>query len=105
MVTEFQKRVYALCRQIPKGKVTTYKELGKALGKGQVYRAVGRALRDNKHYGVIPCYKVVKSSGEISGYFGSDPTMISKKIKLLEADNILIFNKKIDLSKYLYKFK
>ena len=42
MVTEFQNKVYALCKKVPRGKVTTYREIGNALGgNGQVYRAVG----------------------------------------------------------------
>ncbi len=101
----FADKVYALCKRIPKGKVSTYKEIGRALGgKGQVYRAVGRALKENKDPASIPCFRVVKSNGEIGGYGGSAPQNIQRKIKKLKAEGIEIKNNKIDLKKYLFKF-
>ena len=45
-VTEFQKRVYAATRRIPRGKVTTYKSLAQAIGCGSS-QAVGQALSVN----------------------------------------------------------
>ena len=67
-ITPFQKRVYALCKRVPKGRVTTYKEIGKAIGKrGMVYRAVGMALNRNP-YSSVPCHRVVSSDGSIGGF-------------------------------------
>jgi len=98
----FQQKVLSLCKKIPKGKVTTYKEIGKALKrKGQVYRAVGRALHSNKTPIVIPCHRVVASDGSIGGYSRG----IKKKINLLEKEGIQIKNNKIiDFKKKLFKF-
>lgn len=112
----FQDNVLGLVKKIPRGKVTTYKEIGKALGgKGQIYRAVGRALHDNK-YGawesngesscqrqqiIIPCHRVVCSYGTIGGYSRG----IKKKIELLKKEGIEIKNDKIvDFRKKLFKF-
>ena len=90
----------AITKKIPKGKVTTYKEIGKALKrKGQVYRAVGRALNQNTNL-KIPCHRVINSTGFVGNYNQG----INKKIKLLKKEEILIKNKKIDLKKYLFRF-
>lgn len=89
---KFQDKVLELVKKIPKGKVTTYKEIGKALKrKGQVYRAVGRALHDNECPIIIPCHRVVKSDGSLGGYSRG----IKKKIALLKKEGIDIKNKKI----------
>ena len=88
----FAEKVLKLVRKIPKGKVTTYKEIGKALKrKVQIYRAVGRALHDNKCPIIIPCHRVVKSDGSIGGYSGG----IKKKTELLKKEGITIKHGKI----------
>jgi len=60
-VTAFQSRVYDLLKQIPKGKVSTYGEISRALGSSP--RAVGGALRVNPYAPTIPCHRVVQTSG------------------------------------------
>jgi methylated-DNA-[protein]-cysteine S-methyltransferase len=44
----FEEKVWHKCKRIPKGKVSTYKEIAKAL-KTKAYRAVGNALRKNPY--------------------------------------------------------
>ena len=101
MLTEFQKKVYALCKKVPKGKVTTYKELGKAIGKrGQVYRAVGVALKKNCGR-KVSCHRVVTSDGCIGGFNRG----VKAKIKLLRKEGIEIKdNKVIDFKKKLFRY-
>ena len=94
----FNKKVYDLCRKIPKGKISTYKILSKKLNS-KAYRAVGNALNKNKSR-EVPCHRVIKSSGKIGGFAKGTKT----KIKLLKKEGIIIRNNKIDLKKYLYKF-
>jgi len=103
-LSKFTLRVLELVKKIPKGRVSTYKELGKALGRrGQVYRAVGRALKENPCPVKIPCHRVVCSDGSIGGYSGKGG--IRKKIKLLEKEGIKIKNGKIvDFSKKIFRF-
>ena len=101
MPTEFEKKVYALCKKIPIGKVGTYKEIGKALKrKGQVYRAVGRALKNNQYALKVPCHRIVNSDGSIGGFNKG----IKKKIALLKKEGIEIKNGKIiNFGKRLFK--
>jgi methylated-DNA-[protein]-cysteine S-methyltransferase len=98
----FQSKVLNLVKKIPKGKITTYKEIGKARKKkGQVYRAVGRALHDNKFPIIIPCHRVVSSNGNIGGYSRG----IKKKISILKKEGIKVKNNKIvGFEKHLFKF-
>jgi len=98
---DFSQKVYALCQQIPKGRVTTYKIIAHALGS-RGYQAIGQVLKKNDQPEHIPCYRVVKSDGSIGGYSGNDPRKITKKIKKLEADGITVKNGKVNLTKYLY---
>ncbi len=63
----FGARVYAVAKRIPKGKTMTYKEVAKAAGSPNAYRAVGNIL--NKNYDPkIPCHRVIRSDGTPGGY-------------------------------------
>ncbi len=99
-MNNFYLKVYELCKQIPKGKVSTYKEIARKLNT-KAYRAVGTALNRNPNLIEIPCHRVIKSNGDV-GYY---KTGTNNKIKLLKQENIEIKNNKIDLQKYLYQFK
>lgn len=91
------EKTYSLLRQIPRGKVSTYGAIARALGDIIASRAVGRILHVNP-YEDAPCYRVIYSDGRIGGYAGG----IEKKIALLKKDGIEIKNGKIDLSKYFF---
>ena len=68
----FDQRCHSLLAQIPKGRVSTYRELAHALGS-KAYRAVGQAMNRNPNLMKVPCHRVIKSNGEIGGYaLGAD---------------------------------
>ncbi len=100
---KFSERCYSLLSRVPRGKVTTYKEIANAL-KSRAYRAVGKAMKENKNAPRIPCHRVVRSNGEIGGYMGSDKDNMKKKIELLRTESVEIKDNRIELEKYLYKF-
>lgn len=87
-----------LLKKIPKGKVTTYKELAEAAKTHP--RAVGTIMHANRFPSEYPCYKVVMSDGRIGGYGGG----VKKKIKLLKKDGITVKKGRIDLGVHLFKF-
>ncbi len=91
------EKTYELVKQIPRGKVSTYGAVARALGDIIAARAVGVMLNQNP-YKEVPCYRVIKSDGSLGGY----ATGIEKKIKLLKNDGIEIIDGKIDLTKYLF---
>ncbi len=52
-MTTFSERVYDLLRKVPQGRVTTYKEIARAMGT-KAYRGVGQAMRRNPHAPEVP---------------------------------------------------
>ncbi len=83
--TEFEKKVYEATRTIPFGKVATYGQIAKAIGKPKAARAVGQALGNNPIAIVIPCHRVVASDGGLGGFTGG----LHWKRKLLRHEGVL----------------
>ena len=63
----FNKKCYELISQIPKGKISTYKQIATILNT-KAYRAVGNAMADNQKQIIVPCHRVIKNDGFIGGY-------------------------------------
>ena len=103
-MSEFQARVLELVSKIPRGKVTTYKELARALGSPRAYRAVGNALACNPHPVKIPCHRVVRSDCKIGGY-GGNRLAGKKKARLLRGENVEIVGEEVNLKKYMFRFR
>ena len=61
-------RVYKKLLQVPKGKITTYGELSKAVGLKNGQRAIGMIMKKNPFPVIVPCHRVVKSDGKVGGY-------------------------------------
>jgi AraC family transcriptional regulator of adaptative response/methylated-DNA-[protein]-cysteine methyltransferase len=66
--TEFQKRVWQALRGIPIGSVASYTEIASQIGSPKAFRAVARACAANALAVLIPCHRVVKNDGALSGY-------------------------------------
>lgn len=92
-MTSFQEKVYRVVKQIPKGKVITYKELAKKIGHPRAYRAVGNALNKNPDLKTIPCHRVIRSSGKIGGYNKG----VRKKAALLKKEGVIIKKRRVVL--------
>jgi len=82
------KHFYALVRQIPPGKVSTYGAIAKALGDKKAARAVGKMLHHNIHAPIVPCHRVVMGDGGIGGF----ATGIEKKRGILLGEGVHIEN-------------
>ncbi len=85
--TEFQRRVLRAAVGVPRGGLSTYGEIARALGKPQAARAVGQALARNPVPIVIPCHRVVAADGALTGYSGGRG--ISTKEALLKLEGAL----------------
>ena len=68
--TEFQLKVWAYLRKIPRGSVKTYSQVAKGIGKPFAVRAVANAIGKNPCAPKIPCHRVIKSDGSLGGYSG-----------------------------------
>ena len=84
--TKFQIKVWKLLKTIPKGTVTTYSKVAKAIGHPKAVRAVANAIGNNPNPIIIPCHRVIKANGSIGGYSGIGGT--KKKRELLRKENI-----------------
>jgi methylated-DNA-[protein]-cysteine S-methyltransferase len=71
--TEFQRRVWTELRQIPYGETISYGELAQRLGSPSASRAVGLANGKNPIGIIVPCHRVIGSTGSLTGYGGGLP--------------------------------
>ncbi len=85
MLTKFQIEVYKVVKKIPEGKVMTYKEVAKSIGKPRAYRAVGNALNKNTDSSV-PCHRVIRTDSKIGGYRKG----AKKKKELLKEEGFVV---------------
>jgi len=99
----FSERVLNLCRKVPKGKVTTYGEIARALGKPKASRAVGQALKRNPKPIEIPCHRVVCSTGKLGGYGGPGRKRMEMKKALLKKEGVKVEKDRIKITDYLYR--
>ncbi len=71
--TPFQQQVWSALRQIPSGQTVSYTELAQRIGQPSAARAVASACAANPLAVVVPCHRVVRSDGGLSGYrWGED---------------------------------
>ena len=80
----FQLKVWNYLKKIPKGKVKTYLEVAKGIGKPKAFRAVANAVGKNPYPPKIPCHRVIRSDGSLGGYSGAGG--IKTKINLLKKE-------------------
>lgn len=78
----FSRAILIEVMKIPKGKTKTYKEIAKAIGRPNAYRAVGNVLNKNKYPIRIPCHRVIRSDGKVGGYSKG----VDTKSKLLQKE-------------------
>ncbi len=82
--TEFQKAVWNALLTIPYGETRTYKDIAIQIGHINAYRAVGMANHNNPISIVVPCHRVIGSSGALTGYAGG----LNVKQQLLELEKV-----------------
>jgi AraC family transcriptional regulator of adaptative response/methylated-DNA-[protein]-cysteine methyltransferase len=66
--TDFQLKVWETLLKIPMGGLSTYKDIAGQLGNSKASRAVGSAVGDNPVAFLIPCHRVIQSTGIIGQY-------------------------------------
>ena len=86
--TKFQLKVWNYLRKIPRGKVKTYSEVAKSIGKPLAVRAVANAIGKNPYAPQIPCHRVIRSNGSLGGYSGKGG--VKTKRFLLQKEGITL---------------
>jgi len=86
--TEFQKKCWNALLTIPHGKTCSYAEIARQVGNPRAFRAVGQAHHNNPIAIIVPCHRVVTSSGTLGGYGGG----LEIKDKLLRLEGVHDFH-------------
>ena len=86
--TKFQQKVWQYLKNIPRGKIKTYKQVAIAIKSPKSARAVANACGKNPYAPKIPCHRVIRSDGELGGYSGRGG--IRKKLELLRSEKVKI---------------
>ena len=83
--TEFQVSVLEALQDIPYGETTSYGEIARRIGRPKAVRAVGAANGRNPIPVVVPCHRVIGSTGDLTGFGGGLDT--KEALLRLEAEN------------------
>lgn len=98
----FFERVYAIARQIPYGKVTSYGSIAKCLGTARSARMVGWAMNASHNRDDVPAHRVVNRKGLLTGKHHFDGTNLMQQ--LLESEGVKIVNNQImNLEKHFWE--
>jgi len=85
MQKTFKEKVLEVVRNIPKGKIMTYKGVAKSTGSPGASRAVGSIMKSNFDKSV-PCHRVIRSDGKIGDYNSGGPKI---KLELLKKEGVI----------------
>lgn len=81
--TDFAVEVLKACQQIGHGQTDTYKNLAVQVGRDKAYRAVGNIMSNNRTPLIIPCHRVLGSTGKLCGFAGG--LLMKRSLLELEA--------------------
>ena len=94
-------RIYRMLMEVPPGQVTTYGDLARAVGLKNGQRIVGRVMNKNPYPVIVPCHRVVMSTGRVGGYAYGEHV----KAKMLNDEGVQISDGRVrDLGGRLYRF-
>lgn len=88
--TSFARRVLAVVRAIPAGRVATYGDVAVMAGRPRAHRAVGNIMRDCRTPGV-PCHRVIGAGGVLGGFGGHS----GLKRELLRAEGLTVVGQRV----------
>ncbi|MDU1912175.1 MGMT family protein [Fusobacterium sp.] len=90
--------ILSVVDEIPEGRVATYGQIAKLIGRDKNSRLVGKVLSMAKYYGEYPCHRVVNHAGRLVPRWGSQGFLLQK-------EGIVLKNKThVDLKKYQWNY-
>lgn len=84
--TDFQLACWRALLEIPYGETRSYRDIAQAIGHPHAYRAVGMSNNRNPIAIIVPCHRVIASSGSLCGYGGG----LGLKRQLLDLENVTL---------------
>ena len=100
-MSEFFNAVYEFVKTVPEGKVVTYGDVARAIGKPRASRQVGWALHGNPYQGIVPCHRVVFKDGSLTQGFAFGGREVQKALLVSEGVEF-IEEYKVDINKCRY---
>ena len=97
----FDQSVYEYVKSVPRGKVTTYGMIARAIGHPRAARQVGNALHRNPAPGIVPCHRVVNREGRLAPAFEFGG--IEVQARLLEEEGVSVKDGYVDMEQYFWK--
>ena len=98
----FNESVYEVVRQIPVGRVATYGQVARMVGRPRNARFVGFALHVNPEPGVIPCHRVVFKDGSLASGFAFGGEGVQRS--LLEAEGVgFLLDGRVDMQHFAWE--
>ena len=97
----FDQSVYEYVKSVPRGKVTTYGMIARAIGHPRAARQVGNALHRNPAPGIVPCHRVVNREGRLAPAFAFGG--IEVQARLLEEEGVSVKDGYVDMARYFWK--
>ncbi len=97
----FDQSVYEYVKSVPRGKVTTYGMIARAIGHPRAARQVGNALHRNPAPGIVPCHRVVNREGRLAPAFAFGG--IEVQARLLEEEGVSVKDGYVDMERYFWK--
>lgn len=98
-MSDFFNAVYEAVKKIPKGRVSTYGDIARAIGAPRASRQVGWALHCNPFPGVVPCHRVVFKDGSLASGFAFGGPDVQRA--MLESEGVGFSDEyKVDIKNY-----
>ncbi len=95
----FYQEVYSIVKDIPCGRVMTYRQIARLAGKPQCSRMVGQAMFHAPREMKLPCHRVVNSQGRTAPFWQEQTTLLKQEGVAFKQ------NGNVDLKKYLWKIE
>jgi len=83
-IADFDRRVYDVCRSIPRGRALTYGDVAFRLGDVALSRAVGVSLGKNPFPPIVPCHRVMGADGRMVGFSATGGIALKRRLLALE---------------------
>lgn len=96
LTEELIYEILSVVEEIPEGKVATYGQIARLIGRDENARLVGKVLSMAEYYGKYPCHRVVNHAGRLV------PGWHEQSARLLSEDVVLKEDGRVDLKKYLW---
>ena len=90
--------VLSVVEEIPEGKVASYGQIARLIGRDRNSRLVGKVLSMAEYYGDYPCHRVVNAKGELAGEYAFGGAW--KQAERLMEEGVQVVDGKVDLKKY-----